>query len=182
MSHVLTTFLGKIKSSLCSQCMLDTLIVRKTWLLDHPAQMITPILVHLTLFSATRILDMMPSSLTKQAWKDDSVAGRKQTTLYGDKAVTCMREYGLANPFTQYTAIPDRPLMGGLLLTLFHHPPSAARKILTTLLRSIEESIEYLLPSATAALFGDPVLAQVMLFIASCPVLQSRMDLPCSLS
>lgn len=53
--------------------------------------------------------------------------------------------------------------MGGLLLTLFHHPPSATKRLLTVLLQSIDRSIAFLLPSEIAALFGDPVLAQVFL-------------------
>ena len=50
--------------------------------------------------------------------------------------------------------------MGGLLLTLFHHPTPAVKNFLTLLLHSIDKNIDFLLPSAIAALFGDPVLAQ----------------------
>lgn len=51
--------------------------------------------------------------------------------------------------------------MGGLLLTLFHHPVFITAKILGIVLKEIDRALPWLTPPAISAVFGDPVLAQV---------------------
>ena len=55
----------------------------------------------------------------------------------------------------------SRPLMGGLLLTLFHHPAHIAARVLDCVHTHVVQPAYPLPPSLISELCGDPVLSQV---------------------